>query len=101
MFDRAGREGQRRYAVRAMAVDPISVLIVSLAYERTGLIVTPDLAFQQYTEVMGSERLTAALLDRLTHHVHILEGNGESCRLRQSRGEVGRATSAGPREESS
>ena len=37
------------------------------------------------TDVFGSERLTGALLDRLTHHVHILEMNGESYRLRQSR----------------
>ena len=38
------------------------------------------------TEVFGSERLTGALLDRLTHHVHILEMNGESYRLKRSRG---------------
>ena len=37
------------------------------------------------TEVFGSERLTGALLDRLTHHVHILEMNGESYRLKRSR----------------
>ena len=37
------------------------------------------------TEVFGSERLTGALLDRLTHRVHILEMNGESYRLKQSR----------------
>jgi IstB-like ATP binding protein len=36
--------------------------------------------------VFGSERLTGALLDRLTHHVHILELNGDSYRLRQSKG---------------
>ncbi|HJM42633.1 MAG TPA: ATP-binding protein, partial [Nitrospinota bacterium] len=41
--------------------------------------------FDEWTEVFGSERLTGALLDRLTHHVHILEMNGESYRLRQSR----------------
>ena len=35
--------------------------------------------------MFGSERLTGALLDRLTHHVHILEMNGDSCRLRHSR----------------
>ena len=39
----------------------------------------------KWTEVFGSERLTGALLDRLTHHVHILEMNGESYRLNQSR----------------
>ena len=37
------------------------------------------------TDVLGSERLTGALLDRLTHHVHILEMNGESYRLKQSK----------------
>jgi DNA replication protein DnaC len=38
-----------------------------------------------WTEVFGSERLTGAILDRLTHHVNILEMNGDSFRLRQSR----------------
>jgi len=42
-------------------------------------------ALQELTEVLGSERLTDALLDRLTHHVHILEMNGESYRLKQSK----------------
>ena len=41
--------------------------------------------FDEWTEVFGSERLTGALLDRLTHHVNILEMNGESYRLNQSR----------------
>ena len=43
------------------------------------------LPFDEWTEVFGSERLTGALLDRLTHHVHILEMNGESYRLKRSR----------------
>jgi DNA replication protein DnaC len=47
--------------------------------------VTSNLPFQEWTEVLGSERLTGALLDRLTHHVHILEMNGDSYRLKQSR----------------
>jgi DNA replication protein DnaC len=59
--------------------------VVSRAYERTSLMVTTNLPFEQWTEVLGSERLTGALLDRLTHRVHILEANGESYRLRQSR----------------
>ena len=45
----------------------------------------PNLPFQEWTEVLGSERLTGALLDRLTHHVHILEMNADSYRLKQSR----------------
>lgn len=59
--------------------------VVSRAYERTSLIVTTNLPFEQWTEVMGSERLTGALLDRLTHRVHILEANGESYRLQTSK----------------
>lgn len=59
--------------------------VVSRAYERTSLLVTTNLPFEEWTEVMGSERLTGALLDRLTHRVHILEANGESYRLRESK----------------
>ena len=59
--------------------------VVSRAYERTSLIITTNLPFESWTEVMGSERLTGALLDRLTHRVHILEANGESYRLKESR----------------
>ena len=55
--------------------------VVSRAYERTSLIVTTNLPFEQWTEVLGSERLTGALLDRLTQRVHILEANGQSYRL--------------------
>jgi DNA replication protein DnaC len=59
--------------------------VVSRAYERTSLVVTTNLPFEQWTEVMGSERLTGAMLDRLTHRVHILEANGESYRLKDSK----------------
>ena len=59
--------------------------VISRAYERTSLIVTTNLHFEQWTEVMGSERLTGALLDRLTHRVTILEANGESYRLQDSK----------------
>ena len=41
--------------------------------------------FEEWTSIFGSQRLTGALLDRLTHHVHILELNGESYRLKQSK----------------
>ena len=59
--------------------------IFSQRYERGSTLVTSNLPFDEWTEVMGSERLTGALLDRLTHHVHILEMNGESYRLKASR----------------
>lgn len=59
--------------------------VFSQRYERGATLVTSNLPFQEWTEVLGSERLTGALLDRLTHHVHILEMNGESYRLKQSK----------------
>ena len=59
--------------------------VFSQRYERGSILVTFNLPFDEWTEVFGSERLTGALLDRLTHHVHILEMNGESFRLKQSR----------------
>ena len=59
--------------------------VFSQRYERGAILVTSNLPFDEWTEVFGSERLTGALLDRLTHHVHILEMNGESYRLSQSR----------------
>lgn len=59
--------------------------VFSQRYERGSTIVTSNLPFDEWTSIFGSERLTGALLDRLTHHVHILEMNGESFRLKQSR----------------
>ena len=59
--------------------------IISQRYERGSIIITSNLPFDEWTEVFGSERLTGAILDRLTHHVNILEMNGESFRLRESR----------------
>jgi DNA replication protein DnaC len=59
--------------------------VVSRAYERTSLIVTTNLPFESWPEVLGSERLTGAMLDRLTHRVQIIEANGESYRLRESK----------------
>ncbi len=59
--------------------------VFSQRYERGSILVTSNLPFDEWTEVFGSERLTGAFLDRLTHHVHILEMNGERFRLKQSR----------------
>ena len=59
--------------------------VFSQRYERGSILVTTNLPFDEWTQVFGSERLTGALLDRLTHHVHILEMNGDSYRLRGSR----------------
>ena len=64
--------------------------VVSRAYERQSLILTTNLPFETWTEVCGSERLTGAMLDRLTHKVHIIEANGDSYRLEQSRKRLAR-----------
>jgi DNA replication protein DnaC len=58
--------------------------VFSQRYERGSTIVTSNLPFEEWTSVFGAERLTGALLDRLTHHVHILSMNGDSYRLTQS-----------------
>jgi DNA replication protein DnaC len=63
-------------------------------YERGSVIVTTNLPFDQWTEVLGSERLTGALLDRLTHRVHILEMNGESYRFKESVRRMGKKASS-------
>lgn len=59
--------------------------VFSRRYEQGATLVTSNLPFDEWTSVLGSERLTGALLDRLTHHVHILEMNGESYRLATSK----------------
>jgi DNA replication protein DnaC len=64
--------------------------VVSRAYERTSLLVTTNLPFEQWVEVLGSERLTGATLDRLTHRVHILEANGASYRLKDAKARLKR-----------
>jgi DNA replication protein DnaC len=69
--------------------------VFSQRYERGSTLVTSNLPFDEWTEVFGSERLTGALLDRLTHHVHILEMNGDSFRLADSKR---RRRRAGPTE---
>ena len=65
--------------------------LISQRYERGSTLITSNLPFEEWTETFGTERLTGALLDRLTHHVNILEMNGESYRLNQSRSRLAKA----------
>ena len=69
--------------------------VIATAYERLSLIVTTNLPFENWTEVLGSERLTGAALDRLTHRCHILETRGESYRLQQAKRRRNRSSSPG------
>ena len=64
--------------------------VIATAYERNSVIVTTNLPFENWTEVLGSERLTGAALDRLTHRCHILETKGESYRLQDAKRRRGR-----------
>ena len=66
--------------------------VFSQRYERGLTVVTSNLPFDEWTSVFGSQRLTGALLDRLTHHVHILEMNGDSYRLAHSKCQSRRAS---------
>ncbi len=58
--------------------------VFSQRYVRGSTIVNSNLPFEEWTSVLGSQRFTGALLDRLTHHFHVLELNGKSYRLKRS-----------------
>jgi len=58
--------------------------VVAQAYERQSIIITSNLQFGEWNSVLGDNRLTAAMIDRLVHHAHILAFEGESYRLRQA-----------------
>ena len=59
--------------------------VIATAYERTSIVLTTNLGFEQWTEVLGNERLTGAALDRLTHRCTIIETAGESYRLQDAK----------------
>lgn len=67
--------------------------VIAMTYERVSVIVTTNLPFENWTEVLGSERLTGAALDRLTHRCHILETRGDSFRLQDAKRRRNRSSS--------
>lgn len=70
--------------------------VISDAYEKTSVMVTTNLPFESWTEVLGSERLTGAMLDRLTHRCTIIETKGESYRLKDAKARSSRQSKPMP-----
>ena len=78
----------RRAASTLLERQLLCLVAFVMATAATWPVLSPpltNLPFDEWTGVFAAERLTGALLDRLTHHVYILEMNGDSYRLKQSK----------------